>query len=478
MIELRTLVLGAAVTLAACGGDERSEYDIPGGSWSVRLVAAQHAGQPLMRVRIGDTFAWPTVDELPIEYRVRVRTDTGDVIDAATYVDAGSRRGLAMVLSAAVLGELAVDSTADEARLKARSTALANVIADTTGTTVGDLALLFDQADDVGLARGISARLDERGRVADYELELIPTFAGEELAGANGRHTPSVIQLAWGTPLSTIPGCDSGTTAEQCARQRVVEFAALLCSARDGEGVQRLPGECTTMQERLARETPEPVIACALPDDSGLSATTFDPVIDTATINGGHLLAGSDGDSAILHQLVHAKALGDGELASYRVVVAAERDFAAALSSGRAAVDAGDYAGARAQADKLVAAATTLAASEEEAAGQLLDTECRALLTTIDNADLFGYPDFGDAWLQGTIVDGLAEMAALRRDFYVPMDSGVVLGQLCGCASQVADWLDARPDVDSGMRRLTIAADPALSAREFVDGLAASYCGV
>jgi len=481
MYRRLTFVLGVCL-VAACGGDGPN-YDVPNSNWSVRLVAAQHTGQPLMRIRVNDAFEWPTIDandsSEPIAYQVRLHDDTGATVDGVGWVDEQSRRGVAVIVSDWVVGELTIDPVADEARIKPRATALAEVLRDTSGTTVGDLATLFGEADKVTLDRTLSARLDERARVESYSLELVPYFDGAQLShNSDNRNSPLGIQLEWGTPLTSFPGCADGSTAEDCVRSRVEAFGTILCDARTETNMARFPELCTQIEQRLARKVQDPAILCALPDDTSVSASDYDPTSDVGSINGGHILAGFDGDSAIMHQLSHAQAWTDNRLSNLALVRGAEGDFARALAAGHAAVDANDYDEARLQADKLLSAALTLSQSEEIGAGERIDSECQALFTTIESADLFGYPDFGNAWLFGTIINGVAELAGLRRDYYLPAESFAVTGALCSCMNLAADWLDQRSDVQTGLSQTFVSTDPPVTATDLIDGLAASYCGL
>ncbi len=465
---------------AACGDDGRN-YDVPNTNWSVRLVAAQHTGQPVMRIRVNDSFEWPMMgdDDSPdaISYRIRLR-DGDTRVDGVGWVDEASRRGVAVMVSAWTTGDLAIDPMADEDRIKPRATALAEVLKDTTGTTIGDLQALFDEADKVDVARGTTARLDERSRVGSYRLELIPFYAGDTLSyNGDNEHTPAPTELAWGTPLNSFPGCADGITAEQCVRDRVEAFGTILCDARTETNMVRFPELCDQITQRLAREVDEPEVVCALPDDTGVSASFFNPRTDVVSINGGHILAGFDGDAAMLHQLEHGQALADSRLSNLVLVRGAEDDFSRSLLAGRTAADAGDFDEARLQADKLVAAATILSQSESVGASELIDSECRALFTTLESADLFGYPDFGNAWLFGTLINGIGELAALRRDYFLAADSPAVTGPLCGCMQLAADWIEQRPDVQAGLSETMVSADPEISATDLIDGLSASYCG-
>lgn len=471
-------VVGAALCWTACGGDE-GKYDVPNKRWSVRLVAAQHTGQPLMRIRVNDGFEWPLRgDDEPILYQVRLTDDTGARIDGVGWVDEASRRGVVVMVSDWVIGELAVDTSADDERVGARRTALSELAADTTGTTVSDLEKLFDLAETIDVGRGAGGRMDERTLPTTYELELVPYFDGAELSHEGGnKHTPQPIALDWGQPLSDFPGCAEGIMPIDCVRNRIDSFGTILCDERTEANTPRFPELCTQVSERLERQIAEPDIACALPDESGVTASIYDPVNDAGTINGGHVLAGFDGDAAFMHQLSHAQSLTENQLMELVNVRKADGEIIAALAAGRAAAANNDYDTARAEADKLVAAARTLLESELVAAAEMADSECRALVTTMEAADLFGYPEFGDAWLFGAIINGVAELSGLRRDYYQPMDSPAVTGQLCGCMSLVADWVEQRPSVYDGLSQTIVSASNPVTAVELIDGLAASYCG-
>ena|GEM_PF-4062268 len=472
------LVLAAALAWGACGGDDK-DYGVANNRWSVRLVAAQHTGQPLMRIRVNDGFDWPLMaDDQPIAYSVRLTDDTGVVVDGVGWVDEASRRGVVVIVSDRVIGELAIDSTADGARIEARRTALSGVAADTTGTTVADLNKLFDTAETIDLSRGLGQRMDERTRVSGYQLELVPYFDGAELSSAAGNtHTPQTIALDWSQPLSDFPGCAEGVMPVDCVRDRVDAFATILCQERTEAGTLRFPELCARATEHLDRQPTDPDIVCALPDDSGVTAGLYDPVGDAGVLNGGHILAGFDGDAAFMHQLSHAQSLAENQLTDLVNVRKADADFVTALAAGRTAAAGGDYDTARTEADKLVTAARTLLDAELAAAAEIADSECRALVTTLEAADLFGYPDFGDAWLFGTIINGVSELAGLRRDYYQPVGSDAVAGQLCSCMVLVADWVEQRPDVHDGLSQTTISATSPVTATELIDGLAASYCG-